>query len=106
MYPRGATLGGSSQVNAMNFAWAPDNEWDYIANLTGDDSWGHEEMRRHLTSLENCTYVPFGTPGHGFDGYIQVSIIELDETAVTPAKFRFSLVKWILWSPPGSHQRM
>ncbi|KAJ4304832.1 hypothetical protein N0V90_000360 [Kalmusia sp. IMI 367209] len=73
MYPRGATLGGSSQVNAMNFAWAPDNEWDYIAELTGDDSWGHEHMRRHLMDLENCTYVPQGTPGHGFDGYIENS---------------------------------
>lgn len=57
----------------MNFAWAPDNEWDYIAELTGDESWGHEHMRRHLINLENCTYVPLGTPGHGYDGYIEVS---------------------------------
>jgi len=77
MYPRGATLGGSSQVNAMNFAWAPDNEWDYIANFTGDQSWSHENMRRHLMNVENCTYVPRGTPGHGFDGYIQVSCLLL-----------------------------
>jgi choline dehydrogenase-like flavoprotein len=72
LYPRGATLGGSSQVNAMNFAWAPDNEWDYIAELTGDESWGHEHMRQHLVDLENCTYVPQGTPGHGYDGYLEV----------------------------------
>lgn len=75
LYPRGATLGGSAQVNAMNFAWAPDNEWDYIANLTGDESWGHENMRRYLTELENCTYVPRGTPGHGFDGYLEVRMV-------------------------------
>ena len=71
-YPRGATLGGSAQVNAMNFAWAPDREWEYIAELTGDESWGPEHMRRHLESVENCTYVPPGTPGHGFDGYVEV----------------------------------
>lgn len=59
----------------MNFAWAPDNEWDYIAELTGDGSWGHEYMRQHLMNLENCTYLPAGTPGHGFSGYIQVSCI-------------------------------
>jgi choline dehydrogenase len=59
----------------MNFVWAPDNEWDYIANLTGDASWGHEHMRRHLTELENCTYVPAGTPGHGYDGYLEVRMI-------------------------------
>lgn len=57
----------------MNFIWSPDNEWDYIANLTGDETWGHEHMRRHLMNLENCTYVPEGTPGHGFDGYLVVS---------------------------------
>ena len=66
-------MGGSSQVNAMNFIWAPDNEWDYIAELTGDDSWRHEEMRRHFMDLENNTYVPEGTEGHGFEGYMDVS---------------------------------
>jgi choline dehydrogenase len=23
-------------------------------------------------ALENCTYVPHGTPGHGYDGYLDV----------------------------------
>jgi hypothetical protein len=59
----------------MNFVWAPDNEWDYIAELTGDATWGHEHMRRHLMALENCTYVPHGTPGHGYDGYLEVGHI-------------------------------
>ena len=59
----------------MNFAWAPDNEWDYIANLTGDKTWGHEYMRKHLIELKNYTYVPHGTPGHGFDGPVMVSIV-------------------------------
>ncbi|KAH7112092.1 hypothetical protein B0J11DRAFT_554216 [Dendryphion nanum] len=81
LYPRGATLGGSSQVNAMNFVWAPDNEWDYIADLTGDRTWGHEHMRRHLMNLENCTYVPRGTPGHGFDGYLESS--QMNPTVIT-----------------------
>lgn len=72
-YPRGATLGGSSQVNAMNYAWSPDSDWDYIANLTGDASWGHRHMRRHFMGVENCTYVPRGTPGHGFGGLLEVS---------------------------------
>jgi hypothetical protein len=26
----------TSQVNAMNFIWAPDTEWDYVAELTGE----------------------------------------------------------------------
>jgi len=57
----------------MNFAWAPDNEWDYVADLTGDATWSHENMRRLFIDVENCTYVSHGTPGHGSDGYIQVS---------------------------------
>lgn len=62
----------------MNFAWAPDNEWDYIASLTEDKTWGHEYMRRHLIELENCTYVAPGTPGHGFDGPLVVSAVSLE----------------------------
>jgi choline dehydrogenase len=38
LYPRGATLGGSAQLNAMNFAIPPDKVWDHIAELTGDES--------------------------------------------------------------------
>lgn len=83
LYPRGATLGGSSQVNAMNFAWAPDNEWDYIASLTGDETWGHEYMRKHLMELENCTYVPKGTAGHGSNGPLVVSLVSLVLVIVT-----------------------
>jgi len=38
-YPRGATLGGSSIINAMA-TWLPDDgDWDAIAKLTGDETW-------------------------------------------------------------------
>lgn len=58
----------------MNFAWPPDAEWDYIAEITKDKSWRHQHMRRHFMALENCTYVPQGTPGHGFDGFVESSL--------------------------------
>ena len=64
-------------MNALNWAWAPDHDWDAIAELTGDESWRASSMRQHLMNLENCTYVPEGTPGHGFDGVIQVSFLHL-----------------------------
>lgn len=39
-YPRGATLGGSSMINAMA-TWLPsDSDWDHVVELTGDESWG------------------------------------------------------------------
>lgn len=38
-YPRGATLGGSSMINAM-VAWLPsDSDWNYHYEVTGDEMW-------------------------------------------------------------------
>lgn len=75
LYPRGATLGGSSNVNAMNFALPPDRDWDAIAELTGDESWRATAMRTYFERLENNDYLTrngSGSEGHGFDGYIHV----------------------------------
>ena len=72
LYPRGATVGGSAQLNAMNFALPPESDWNYITELTGDKSWSSDNMRRLFVELEDCTYAPEGTPGHGFDGFIGV----------------------------------
>ncbi|CAM1506240.1 Fc.00g058810.m01.CDS01 [Cosmosporella sp. VM-42] len=69
-YPRGATVGGSAQVNAMNLALPPDEEWRRIAESTGDNSWQPEQMRRYFIELERNQYLPDGEPGHGYDGYI------------------------------------
>jgi len=44
-YPRGATVGGSSMINAMVTWLPPDSDWDYIGNITGDKSW------RYVSSL-------------------------------------------------------
>jgi choline dehydrogenase len=74
LYPRGATVGGSSQINAMNVALPPANDWEYIAELTGDDSWHASEMRQHFIDLERNAFFPPGTPGHGFDGYVSVYV--------------------------------
>ncbi|KAF4968617.1 hypothetical protein FSARC_4041 [Fusarium sarcochroum] len=70
LYPRGATVGGSAQLNAMNLAMPPDKDWDYVAELTGDDSWRPDKMYQLFMDIENCTYRPEGTPGHGFGGFL------------------------------------
>ncbi|KAI0483412.1 hypothetical protein F4859DRAFT_503053 [Xylaria cf. heliscus] len=69
-YPRGASVGGSSQANAMNFVLPPDNDWEYIAELTGDDSWRAQKMRDYFIQLERNVYTDGQKPGHGYDGYI------------------------------------
>lgn len=38
-YPRGATLGGSSMINAMCTWFPPDSDWNFHAQVTGDNTW-------------------------------------------------------------------
>ncbi|KAI1407155.1 GMC oxidoreductase [Hypoxylon sp. FL1857] len=73
-YPRGATLGGSSMINAM-CTWLPsDSDWNYVYELTGDATWKAENMRNIFTKIEHNNYMPKGTAGHGFDGFFQTSM--------------------------------
>ncbi|KAF1952999.1 alcohol oxidase [Byssothecium circinans] len=73
-YPRGATVGGSSMINAMCTWLPPNSDWNYIQNLTGEASWNAENMRKIFQRIEKNNYVPKGTPGHGFDGYFQTNM--------------------------------
>lgn len=74
-YPRVGTLGGCANHNSMFLAYPPDNDWNYIANLTGDSSWNAETMRSYFQRLEHNDYLSNGTQalGHGFDGWLHVS---------------------------------
>ncbi|RYP00685.1 hypothetical protein DL764_006423 [Monosporascus ibericus] len=54
----------------MNFALAPNEDWDYFAELTGDKSWSAKAMDPYFIDVEDCLYVPEGTPRHGFNGFI------------------------------------
>jgi choline dehydrogenase len=57
-YPRAGTLGGCTAHNAMITVVPQDSDWDYIAGITGDPSWGASHMRSYFERLENCKYVP------------------------------------------------
>ncbi|KAF6829263.1 GMC oxidoreductase [Colletotrichum plurivorum] len=59
-YPRGATVGGSSVVNAMATFLPNDSE--------------HENMRRIFETIEKNHYLPKGTLGHGFDGHFETNL--------------------------------
>jgi choline dehydrogenase len=99
-YPRAGTLGGCSAHNAMITVIPQDSDWNYIAKITGDDSWSAEHMRSYFARLENCKYVARPnsfwaivnsvisaivgwfrgskgsfdwTHGHGFDGWLATS---------------------------------
>jgi choline dehydrogenase len=57
-YPRAGTLGGCTSHNAMITVVPQDSDWNYIADITGDESWRPAKMRGYFERLENCKYVP------------------------------------------------
>ncbi|KAH9208728.1 hypothetical protein DL95DRAFT_479527 [Leptodontidium sp. 2 PMI_412] len=70
-YPRAGTLGGCATHNALVAVLPHDDDWKYIADLTGDESWEPKRMRRLFERLERCHYLPEGTNGHGFHGWLE-----------------------------------
>ncbi|KAK6193688.1 hypothetical protein LQW54_012217 [Pestalotiopsis sp. IQ-011] len=73
-YPRAGTLGGCAMHNAGICAPPSDDDWNYIVSITGDHSWNADNMRKYFVKMENNTFLPKGTPGHDFDGWLQNSI--------------------------------
>jgi len=57
-YPRAGTLGGCTAHNAMITVVPQDDDWNFIAALSGDASWRGDRMRSYFERLENCRYVP------------------------------------------------
>jgi choline dehydrogenase-like flavoprotein len=82
-YPRAGALGGCTIHNAMITICGGTDEWNRIAQLTGDDSWTGARMRTYFERLERCTYLskPAATEGnpaqHGFDGWLTTSFPDL-----------------------------
>ena len=82
-YPRAGALGGCTIHNAMITICGGNDEWNRIAQLTGDDSWTGARMRKYFQRLERCTYVrkpttSEGNPSqHGFNGWLTTSFPDL-----------------------------
>ncbi len=80
LYPRAGALGGCTAHNAMILIYPNNMDWDYIAELTGDESWRGAKMRRYFERLENCRHRPIyrwlrkltgiNLTRHGFDGWL------------------------------------
>ncbi|KAM3417699.1 hypothetical protein BST61_g5934 [Cercospora zeina] len=75
LYPRTGTLGGCSEHHALITTYPFRGDWGHIQQLTGDDSWGPDEMRKQLVKLERAQY-PTGV-GHGTDGWLRTSLTNL-----------------------------
>ena len=83
LYPRAGTLGGCTAHNAQITVYPHNEDWDFLATLTGDASWSADNMRTYFERMENCRYRPawrffakFGwnPTRHGFKGWFQTEV--------------------------------
>jgi choline dehydrogenase len=51
LYPRAGTLGGCISHNALIWITPHASDWNYIANITGDDSWSASNMDQYLDKV-------------------------------------------------------
>jgi choline dehydrogenase len=75
LYPRGSTLGGSTAHDAMVWVYPHDDDWEAIAETTGDPSWRPKLMREIFERIERCDYCQ-QADGHGFNGYMPASLFD------------------------------
>ncbi len=80
LYPRAGTLGGCTAHNAMILIYPHNEDWDYIAELTGDASWKAGNMRMYFERIENCHHrrlhrwlakIGFNPTRHGWNGWLR-----------------------------------
>jgi choline dehydrogenase len=82
LYPRGATLGGSTAISALVTIYPHNSDWDDLAELTGDPDWNAEAMRKRFQRLEawrgrdpdpDNPAKPGDASRHGFDGWLKTT---------------------------------
>ncbi|KAI0158334.1 GMC oxidoreductase [Xylariaceae sp. FL1272] len=73
-YPRYGGLGGCVEHNALVGLLPSKNDFDDIANLTGDPAWTNDNMRQYYEKLENAQYPVDDVSVHSTSGYIDLNI--------------------------------
>ena len=92
-YPRAQGVGGCSIHNAMITICGPSEDWDEIAESTGDESWRGERMRTYFQRVERCHYAKpdwwgriraflglgsgWENSRHGLKGWLDVTLTDL-----------------------------
>ncbi|KAJ7673749.1 aryl-alcohol oxidase-like protein [Mycena polygramma] len=54
-YPRGFVLGGSSSINGMIYSRGSSEEYDRLANISGDAGWSWENLQPYVLKNEQHT---------------------------------------------------
>ncbi|KAJ4125322.1 hypothetical protein NW768_008939 [Fusarium equiseti] len=77
LYPRTQALGGCTAHNALIAVYPHQSDFEYIAELTGDDSWSAKNMRKYFVEAEDNNHRPAGEDGHGYDGWLSTETAPL-----------------------------
>jgi len=79
LYPRAGTLGGCTAHNAQILIHPHNSDWDYIADLTRDETWRPKKMHKYFELLENCRHrrvhrwlakLGYNPTRHGWNGWL------------------------------------
>ncbi|KAK2030772.1 GMC oxidoreductase [Colletotrichum zoysiae] len=85
LYPRSATLGGCTAHNALIAVYPHRSDFDYIARLTGDQSWSADNMRSYFVRMENNRYLSLPLDGgHGYNGWLSTETAPLNIALLDP----------------------
>lgn len=81
LYPRAGCLGGCTAHNAMITVYPHNADWDEVAEITGDNSWRADNMRKYFEGMEDCHHRPIyralakllgiNPSRHGFNGWFR-----------------------------------
>ncbi|KAL2204585.1 choline dehydrogenase [Sarocladium strictum] len=78
LYPRTQALGGCTAHNALIAVYPHRSDFEHIAELTGDDSWASDNMRKYFVKLEENRHLAGEiAPGHGYDGWLSTETAPL-----------------------------
>lgn len=77
LYPRTQALGGCTAHNALIAVYPHRSDFEYLAELTGDDSWSPEAMRKYFVKMENNNHLLPGQSGHGYKGWLSTETAPL-----------------------------
>ncbi|KAG8670360.1 hypothetical protein FPOAC2_09713 [Fusarium poae] len=77
LYPRTQALGGCTAHNALIAVYPHQSDFEYIASLTGDDSWSADNMRKYFVKAEDNNHLLPAQPGHGYDGWLSTETAPL-----------------------------
>lgn len=91
LYPRVGSLGGCTAHNALIAVYPHQSDFQSVADITGDDSWAPDNMRKYFEKLEDNNYLTVDAgQGHGFDGWLGVEYAPI--TIVTEDSKLLSIV--------------